>query len=126
MNLVFVYNANSGFTSRLIDSLHKSISPNTYSCDLCSLTHSNFGMKKEWRKFLNELPVEKIFIHKNEIGIKFPSSANIQLPSICVEENNVLKEIVSADILKVTSSLQIQKIIKDYFIVSFRICIQNH
>jgi hypothetical protein len=107
MKLVFIYNANSGFTKGPINSLHKLISPKTYLCDLCRLTHSAFGIKNEWNEFLEKLPIEKVFLHKNEAAKKF--SAKFQLPCICVEKDTVLKKIISAAELKNSNALEIQK-----------------
>ena len=114
MNLVFIYNANSGFANGLIDSLHKALSPKTYSCDLCSLTHAAFGMKKEWNEFLKNLPVDKVFLHKDEIEKKFPAHASFELPCVCLDKEGVLQIIVSANELKNMTSPQIQKRIEEY------------
>lgn len=53
--LVFVYNADSGLFNTVTDIAHKIISPSTYSCQLCTLTHSYFSVKKDWTDFLAEL-----------------------------------------------------------------------
>ena len=52
MEIIFVYNARSDKINKLIDFAHKIISPSTYSCDLCTLTHTNFGQRKDWKAFL--------------------------------------------------------------------------
>jgi hypothetical protein len=39
MKLLFVYNADSGLAAALFDSAHKLLSPQTYACNLCALTH---------------------------------------------------------------------------------------
>lgn len=69
--LVFVYNADSGVFNLLSDIAHKMFSPETYSCSLCALTHTNFGMKKEWRKFLESIDAEKEFLHADEFKDKY-------------------------------------------------------
>ena len=53
--LILVYNANSGFYNMIKDALHKSISPNTYSCNLCGLTFGTIRMKSKWKKFIKNL-----------------------------------------------------------------------
>ncbi|MBC7930780.1 MAG: hypothetical protein H7Z38_09495, partial [Rubrivivax sp.] len=53
--LVFVYNADSGLFNALTDIAHKAFSPATYQCNLCALTHSTFGMRKGWKRFLETL-----------------------------------------------------------------------
>lgn len=69
--LVFVYNAYGGAFNLLTDIAHKIFSPETYSCNLCALTHSNFGMKKQWKKFLESLDAETEFLHADEFKNKY-------------------------------------------------------
>lgn len=64
--LIFVYNADSGLFNSLTDFAHKIISPSTYACGLCALTYDNFTMKKDWKLFLEQLPVEVVFTYRNE------------------------------------------------------------
>lgn len=52
-SLVFVWNADAGILNAVKDSLHKWISPETYSCRLCELTHGFAKEKKAWRTFLD-------------------------------------------------------------------------
>jgi len=56
--IIFVYNANSGFFSSLKDTIHKTISPDTYQCNLCQVTFGAFNMKDEWKEFIEKLPYE--------------------------------------------------------------------
>ncbi len=64
--LLFVYNAQSGGLAKYLDTAHKIISPSTYSCDLCSLTHGNFSEKNVWKDFREKTNHELIFLYKNE------------------------------------------------------------
>ncbi len=66
MKLIFVYNATSGKLNVLFDIAHKIISPSTYDCSLCALTHGAFAEKKAWAKFRDESSAEMIFLHKDE------------------------------------------------------------
>ena len=65
--LVFVYNADSGVFNALADLAHKTLSPDTYSCNLCALTYSSLGMRRKWKRFIEKLgrPVE--FLHRDEL-----------------------------------------------------------
>ncbi len=64
--LVFIYNANSGFISGMIDSAHKALSPETYQCELCALTHGFFGAKKAWKDFMARINVDTQFYHLDD------------------------------------------------------------
>lgn len=87
--LIFVYNADSGVFNLMSDIAHKIFSPQTYACNLCALTHSNFGMKKEWKEYLESLSADLEFLHADEFQKKYPSE-DIKLPAILKEENENL------------------------------------
>jgi len=65
-SLIFVYNANSGALNTALDIAHKLISPSTYQCNLCSLTHGVFSEHEDWKHFREESDDELIFLHKDE------------------------------------------------------------
>lgn len=92
--LVFVYNADSGLFNTLTDIAHKIISPSTYSCNLCSLTHSYFAVKKDWTEFLSGIDAELEFLHKDELAEKY-GLTKLSLPVILLNKNNQLEEWIS-------------------------------
>lgn len=64
--LLFVYNAKSDILNSAFDFAHKIVSPKTYNCNLCKLTHGNFGEKKEWNEFRESSLHELEFLHIDE------------------------------------------------------------
>lgn len=84
--LIFVYNADSGVFNLMTDIAHKIFSPQTYACNLCAITHSNFGMKKEWKEYLESLDEELEFLHADEFKEKYPLE-KVELPAIFRAEN---------------------------------------
>ena len=64
--LIFVYNANAGAVNGLLDSAHKIVSPSTYECSLCSITHGVFTEEKLWAAFRKSSTTEMDFLHKDE------------------------------------------------------------
>ena len=80
--LIFVYNADSGKFNALKDSLHKLISPTTYDCKLCELTHGFFAEKSQWSDFLKEAKFKAEFLHKNEFISRFESYSTHSLPAV--------------------------------------------
>ncbi|MEX1000760.1 MAG: GTPase [Crocinitomicaceae bacterium] len=86
MQLIFVYNANSGFLNGAMDTLHKIIKPQTYQCSLCQLTYGSVKMKSKWKEFLESLPMDKEFYHKDEFLEKYPNK-NIELPAVLISED---------------------------------------
>ena len=90
--LQFVYNANSDVKSKTIDFLHKAISPGTYNCELCSITHSNFGERSEWRVFLDNLPVKSMFTYKNIFLEDNPNFKGSRFPIALFKDEVILSK----------------------------------
>ena len=63
MELVFCYNAKSGFKNGLIDLFHKTISPKTYPCNLCAITYT-YKKREKWKNFIDNfhLPISFMYI----------------------------------------------------------------
>jgi len=93
--IVFVYNADSGIFNLAADIAHKIFSPQTYACNLCAITHSNFGMKKDWKEYLDALDNPLEFLHADEFKAKH-NFEKVSLPAIFVEEHGSLREIADA------------------------------
>ena len=100
--LIFVYNADSGRLNALQDSLHKLLSPSTYDCRLCQLTHSFFSERKQWREFIDSIDAECIFLHKDE----FNSVEEVSLPAVFIEKQNKLTELITAQEFSRIESLE--------------------
>ncbi len=89
MKLLFVYNADSGLFNTLTDIAHKLLSPQTYQCQLCAITHSAFTERTEWRNFIDGLGVACEFLHRDEFLRQYPLDKT-PLPAIFQEENGEL------------------------------------
>ena len=84
--MAIVWNADRGWQHALMDSLHKVVSPQTYSCKLCQLTHGLAGPKAEWSKFLESNGREVVFYHRDQFK-KSPIAENfpgLELPVILI------------------------------------------
>jgi hypothetical protein len=79
--LLFVYNADAGRVNALLDLVHKTISPGTYACSLCALTHG-VRMRPEWKAFIKALPVEARFLHRDEFWAGFSALRPYALPAV--------------------------------------------
>jgi hypothetical protein len=82
LKLALVYNADRGALKALFDIGHKIISPKTYSCHLCQLTHGAFIEKKLWKEFKQETSIELKFYHRDDFLSHYPNFINLKLPSI--------------------------------------------
>jgi len=107
MKLVFVYNADSGLFNTLTDIAHKLLSPDTYECNLCNLTHGYFAAREEWTTFLDDLDADIEFLHRDEYMERYPDS-KVEFPAIFVNaydeltlwiDKHVINEMSSTDAL---------------------------
>ena len=80
--LVFVYNADSGLFNTMADIGHKIFSPQTYACDLCALTHGYFSERREWRSFVESLPLACEFLHRDEFLQAYPEHKDLHFPAV--------------------------------------------
>ena len=94
--LVFVYNADSGLFNTLTDIAHKIFSPQTYSCNLCALTHSNFGIRSEWRQFVESLDRQVEFLHADELKTRY-AIAGLSLPVVLEKKDGKFEILLEAD-----------------------------
>ena len=96
--LVFVYNADSGLFNTLTDIAHKVFSPETYSCNLCAITYGNFGIRTEWKEFLETLDADLEFLHRDELAERY-AIAYAELPAVFLKTGDALEPwIVKAEI----------------------------
>jgi hypothetical protein len=96
--LIFVYNADSGLFNAITDMAHKIFSPQTYSCQLCALTHSNVGMRKEWKQFIKSLELPVQFLHANELAARY-SVKSLSLPVVLIKKGESVEILVEADVI---------------------------
>ena len=104
--LVFVYNADRGFFNLMADISHKMLSPTTYPCNLCALTHGAFSMRKEWRDFLAKIKPPLTFMHRDEFRKEFKLEDD--LPAIYIQDlrTEELRPFIAAATLKALTGLE--------------------
>ena len=96
--IVFVYNADTGLFNKVTDFAHKILSPQTYACNLCTLTYNSMNMKHDWKEFLESLHYSTEFLYKNQfqkkwdMGITFPAVLIINdVPEILLSSEDINK-----------------------------------
>ena len=95
VKLIFVYNSDGTVASFIKDTTHKLVSPETYPCNLCRLTYPLASMKGEWRKFIESLPHEVIFLHRDEFRKQYPDQKNVQLPAVFRVDPSAIQILIS-------------------------------
>ena len=106
MNLIFVYNADSGVFNTLTDIAHKLFSPETYQCNLCNLTHGYFQAREEWMTFLNDLDADIDFLHRDEYVRQYgkDGKVDVDFPAIFVKSEDELKLWIDNKVINEMSS----------------------
>lgn len=113
IQLVFVYNADSGLFNTVTDIAHKIFSPQTYSCGLCALTHSYFSMRDEWKSFIESLGVDCQFIHRDEF-IKEYDGPEYSWPTVLINQAGKLNVCLGADDINACNDLdELKSIIQE-------------
>jgi hypothetical protein len=97
--LLFIYNADSGLRNSILDGAHKILSPATYNCNLCKLTHGALSEKKIWTQFRKELEAvgtKLEFLHKNEFRKIYRSkfSHKFTFPIVLIAGDNGLEVLI--------------------------------
>ena len=103
--LVFAYNADSGVFNTLTDVAHKIFSPQTYACNLCALTHTPFGMRGEWRSFLDSLNHPLEFLHADELKARH-GVTDVELPAIFTRDDAGLTVLAGADSINACRTME--------------------
>ena len=102
--LVFVYNADSGMFNTLTDIAHKIFSPQTYSCNLCAISHSYFSERDEWKEFISALDAECEFLHRDEFEQKYKLKGNAY-PAVFEKRDKQLQVYLDADAINQCASM---------------------
>ena len=93
MELIFCYNARKGFINGIIDFLHKSLSPTTYSCNLCSITHT-YKKNEKWKKFISNSKVKISFIYIDDLKRNNLSKFVNEIPCCFIKKENNYKILI--------------------------------
>jgi hypothetical protein len=104
IQLIFVYNADSGLYNTVTDIAHKIFSPQTYSCGLCALTHSYFSMRDEWKSFIESLSIDVKFIHRDEF-VKEYDGSEYSWPAILINHAGKLSVCLGSEDINACNDL---------------------
>lgn len=102
--LIFVYNADSGGLNALFDIAHKVVSPETYSCSLCMLTHGVLSERMAWKDFRDSSSVPMVFLHRDEFEARY--NALDSYPVVLLEQGDGLTILLSTETLNHLSTVE--------------------
>ena len=104
LQLLFVYNADSGLVNAARDLVHKTVRPSTYACNLCALTFSGLGMRSKWTRFVEDLGVPVVFLHRDELRDGY-SVEDVALPVMLTHDARGTGVLISADEINALGTL---------------------
>ncbi len=84
MEVQFIYNAKTGVVNSIIDVAHKLISPDTYECNLCKMTHDTFTENGKFKALKKKYNIT--LWHINEYEAKYKAEKNY--PLIIIRDKN--------------------------------------
>jgi predicted nuclease with TOPRIM domain len=118
MELILVYNADSGFFNIVKDGLNKVVSPSTYQCNLCALTYGTIRMKDEWKTYISKLEIPTTFLHRDEFLRKLKNHPHDvegeKFPAVFLEkEGKISVLITSAEINRCESLKDLMNLITE-------------
>lgn len=100
--LIFVYNANAGAINALLDSAHKIVSPDTYDCSLCAITHGVFKENEVWAAYRKSATTPMEFLHKDEFLKQYRSKwlPKYTFPIVLISDEKGLGVFIATEMLK--------------------------
>ncbi len=107
-SLIFVYNADSGLASALLDTGYRLLKPADYPCSLCMATYGPFGMKRDWKEFIAKLPYKVKFLHKNELPKELKKELN-DFPCLVLQKAKRMSILISGEEFREINDLSMLK-----------------
>lgn len=94
--LVFVYNADATIASAARDFAARLFASEKYSCNLCMVTYGPLTIRSPWKEFLDTLPNEKTFLHRDEFRKQYPAYSGTLLPAVFAARGGNLSPLLDA------------------------------
>ena len=88
--ILFVFKASNAPISKAVDWFHKVISPGTYQCQLCQLTHHHFGSRALLKTWQKQIPYEVEFWYEDQWNEKHREE---ELPLIAILQTDQTAQI---------------------------------
>jgi hypothetical protein len=96
MVLLFVYNIDKGNLSGMSDYHHSMTSAQTPRCNLFALISSPVGMKKSWKRFINDLGFPSSFLHRDEF-FQLCGTQKLSVPAVYIQTGKSFHVLINTD-----------------------------
>jgi hypothetical protein len=118
--LLFVYSIDRGSLSAVTDYHHSSGSARTQRCPLYSLIITPVGMKKGWKRFLNDLAIPSRFLYRDEFQQEFRVQ-DPPVPAVYIQAGKSISQLITAEeINRITLTDQLADLVKQRLVQYFR------
>jgi hypothetical protein len=94
--LLFVYNIDRGNLSAMADYQKSSPSGKTPPCNLFTLIFSPVGMKKGWKRFINDLKIPSRFLYRDEFLLEIVTEKPL-FPAVYLQSGKSFQLLITAD-----------------------------
>jgi hypothetical protein len=98
-NLIFVFNCDRGNLSAIRDYSQKPADGRAPGCHLLDLISSPVGIKKAWKRYIQELAIPCRFLHHDEYEEEFGALLT-PLPAVFLYSYKTMSLFISADELR--------------------------
>ena len=117
--ILFVYGIDRGSLSAITD-YHGAGSAGIRKCDLYSLIITPVGMKKGWKRFINDISIPSRFLYLDEFQQEF-KIPDPQAPAVYIQTGKAIRQIITAgEINRISSTDQLAELVKQKLIQYFR------
>jgi hypothetical protein len=97
VNILFVYNLDSGVLQSLHDYSRSRAAPSGEdACNLSTITHSPVGMKKEWKRFIKDMKIPSRSLARNDFFAEF-GHRTITFPIVLLKKGPELSVLISTE-----------------------------
>lgn len=104
-NLIFVFNCDRGNLSAIRDYSQKPADGRAPECHLLDLISSPVGIKKAWKRFIQQLALPCRFLHHDEYEEEFGALLT-PLPAVFLYSHKTMSLFVSSNELRQFSSVE--------------------
>jgi hypothetical protein len=110
MEIQFIYNAKNGLANSIFDLAHKIISPDTYECILCKITHGAFTDNKKFKQLKEKYNIT--LWHIDDYETKYSKESKYPLIIIRDEKQKEIGRISTEEINSLTDVDEVEMILK--------------
>jgi len=94
--LVFVYNLDRGSLSAMTNYHKSSTAAKISPCNLYALIFSPVGMKKGWKRFINDLGIPSRYLYRDEFAIE-TGIGKRPFPAVFIQSGKTFEEIIATN-----------------------------